>query len=427
MKRKVTDSQPAVGSRATAVSRRSFIIGTSAATLAAGMSEAASSVNLDLSIPKYQPRSGKKLRLGVVGGGFGLAFPWHLHPDCEVTAVADLFDDRRDKLKKLFRCNNVYGDFHPMLKDSKVDAIVFYTYGPDHAPQCIETMKAGKDAMTVIPAAVTLEDCQQLIDTVKATGRIVMYGETGCFHPAVMAGRQFFSDDRFGQVFYSNGDYIHNAYSGPFDTIRNMLVRNGQRTWRWGFPQGWYSGHATGPIVHLTRDRFAEVSAIGTPYPYDPLKDNPYGNPFANTTFFFRTALGRPSTARVHWMTGSPGHEGIEIHGTHLSLFEEMEVLPARTFAPAFLDSQFHDKKGAQLDLSAYTEALPPSLREVGGHGGSHSHIIHEFVSACLQHRQPAVDVYQAAAIAACGIVGFQSAQRSGELLKIPDFGAMAR
>jgi hypothetical protein len=61
----------------------------------------------------------------------------------------------------------------------------------------------------------------------------------------------------------------------------------------------------------------------------------------------------------------------------------------------------------------------------VPGHGGAHPQIIHEFVSACLLGRKPSVDVYQAAAISSAGIVGFQSALKHGELLKIPDFGAM--
>lgn len=410
-----------------AVSRRSFIVGASIATLASSASSQAASANVSIAVDKYQPWAGKKLRLGIVGGNFGLRFPWHLHPNCEVTAVADLFDDRREKMKSLFRCGNAYGDFRPMLKDAKVDAIAFYTYGPDHAKHCIEAMNAGKHAMTVIPAAVTLEECQQLVDTVQSSGRVYMYAETGCFHPAVMAARQLFAESKFGQVFYTSGDYIHNAYSAPFADIRKSLLLDGKRTWRWGFPQGWYSGHATGPMIHVTRDRYAEVSGLGAAYPFEALKDNPYGNPFANSTFFFRSALGKASTAKIHWMTGSPGHEGIEIHGSELSLFEESETLPSRAFAPDLLDSQFHDKRGMELDLSAYVESLPPTLREAKGHGGSHAQIIHEFVSACLQQRRAAVDVYQAAAIAACGIVGFQSALRSGEPMKIPDFGSLSR
>ena len=64
----------------------------------------------------YKPLDGeKKLRMGIVGGGFGSAFPWHEHPNCEVTAVSDLREDRRKKLMEKFKCSNAYAEFHPML------------------------------------------------------------------------------------------------------------------------------------------------------------------------------------------------------------------------------------------------------------------------------------------------------------------------
>jgi len=44
------------------------------------------------------PRPTKKLRMGVVGGGFGAGFYWHAHPDCEVTAGSDMRDGRRKRL-----------------------------------------------------------------------------------------------------------------------------------------------------------------------------------------------------------------------------------------------------------------------------------------------------------------------------------------
>src|SRR4051812_28176554 len=62
------------------------------------------------------PRQMKKLRIGVVGGGFGASFFWREHPDCEVTAVSDLRLDRRKRLADRYQCSNVYEDFHPMLK-----------------------------------------------------------------------------------------------------------------------------------------------------------------------------------------------------------------------------------------------------------------------------------------------------------------------
>jgi predicted dehydrogenase len=409
-----------IGSHADS-SRRRFLLGTSALTVATALSSAASAaaeLNDLISIAKYTPlQTAKKLRIGVVGGNFGLAFPWHLHPNCEVTAVADLIPERQEKLRKTFKCDNVYGEFHPMLKDSKVDAVAVYTDAPLHAGHCIDIMRAGKHAVTVIPVAITLEDIQKLIDTVKTTGQVYMYAETGCHHPMAMAARELFKKKAYGDVYYTDGEYTHSVYCGPPLEMERSLMLNGKQSWRWGYPQGLYGGHAIGPIIHATRDRFAEVSAVGVPHVHAPFRKNRYGNPFVNTTFAFRTAAGKPSNVKVHWMTAAPDREGADIYGTRMCTLEAREGLPGSVGYP--------EKKPVPLDLTAFIEALPPELRNVPGHGGAHPQIIHEFVSACLMHRTPRVDVYQAAAITAPGIVGFQSALKGGELMKIPDFGSL--
>jgi hypothetical protein len=70
------------------------------------------------------------------------------------------------------------------------------------------------------------------------------------------------------------------------------------------------------------------------------------------------------------------------------------------------------------------SEMLPKPLRqEGGGHDGSHPFLTHEFIDAVLSERRPTVDVYEAVAYTAPGIVTHQSSLKGGEQLKIPDFG----
>ena len=99
-----------------------------------------------------------------------------------------------------------------------------------------------------------------------------------------------------------------------------------------------------------------------------------------------------------------------------MSLFERWKDLRPS----AYVTRPDSEPELLQADHSA---ELPPSLRNVEGHGGSHPFIIHEFVSACLEQRPPAVDVHQALSYTAPGIVGYQSALKGGDWLKIPDFG----
>ncbi len=65
-----------------------------------------------------------------------------------------------------------------------------------------------------------------------------------------------------------------------------------------------------------------------------------------------------------------------------------------------------------------------PAGGEAGlGRGRAQSRLVHEFIAALVEGRRPAVDVYEAVAYTAPGIVAHQSALRDGETMKIPDFG----
>ncbi len=60
------------------------------------------------------------------------------------------------------------------------------------------------------------------------------------------------------------------------------------------------------------------------------------------------------------------------------------------------------------------------------GHGGSHTFITHEFISAIVENRHPTVNVWEAIAYTVPGIVAHQSALRGGEPMKIKDYGKPA-
>ena len=64
---------------------------------------------------------------------------------------------------------------------------------------------------------------------------------------------------------------------------------------------------------------------------------------------------------------------------------------------------------------------LPPTM-EYGGHGGSHGPLVNEFITALLENREPAVNIYEALAMTAPGIVAHQSALKGGELLPVPAY-----
>jgi hypothetical protein len=62
------------------------------------------------------------------------------------------------------------------------------------------------------------------------------------------------------------------------------------------------------------------------------------------------------------------------------------------------------------------------SFTQGAGHGGSHPHLVHEFISALQQRRQPYPNAIQSANITCVGILAHESAKKGGKIMKLPNF-----
>ena len=62
------------------------------------------------------------------------------------------------------------------------------------------------------------------------------------------------------------------------------------------------------------------------------------------------------------------------------------------------------------------------SFLQGGGHGGSHPHLVHEFVSSIVECRKPSIDEIKSADWTAAGICAHESAMKDGERVDIPTF-----
>src|SRR5438093_9798700 len=154
------------------LNRREFLAGMGTATIAAGVSNALTSDAAEPTLPA--PTSDRKIRIGVVGGNFGCAFYWQEHPNCQVAAVSDLRPDRRDRLSKTYHCDRQHESLEKLILDEEVEAVAVFTPAPDHVRHCVAALKAGKHVLCAVPAAMTLEECARLRDTVKQTGLTFM-------------------------------------------------------------------------------------------------------------------------------------------------------------------------------------------------------------------------------------------------------------
>ena len=403
-------------SNSQSLNRRKFIKTTGLSVTAMAIAP-----NMAFSSSTVSPR---KIRMGIIGGGFGLAFEFHNHPNCIVEAVSDLQLERREDLMKRYKCTKSYDSLEMLLKDPKIDAVFIVTGAPSHARHVIKSLDAGKHVLCAVPAALTLEDCYEILEKVKSTGLTYMMAETSIWRQSMISAKKFYKEDAFGNFMSFAAQYNHPG-------LETLYLENGKRTWRYGLPPMLYPTHCTSFVVGLTRERLTEVSCIGWGDDDPILKDNQYNNPFWNESAFFKTSKGLSFPVEVNWKGALRQSERAEWHGDKMSLILSHGALSNSVIIKAGDkiakdDGGFNVAKNQVEEFVApkwwQTDMLPEPLRHDSGHDGSHTFITHEFIDSLINDRQPEVDIYQAIAFTAPGIVAHHSALKDGELLKIPSF-----
>jgi predicted dehydrogenase len=400
------------------LSRRSFLRHTGVALGAAAVVSPLSGIT---------QTAGKKLRVGIVGGRFGATFQFHEHPDCIVEAVSDLRPERLARLKKVYRCDKGYDSLEKLILDRNIDAVFVCTPAPDHVPHSLMTLKAGKHVLSAVPAAMTIEECDQLINEVKRSGLTYMMAETSYWQQHTISARKFYEQGKFGSLFRTTSVYHHPG-------LETLYFENGERTWRHGLPPMLYPTHCTAHLVGVTGERLTEVTCVGWG-DGDPIKkDNAYNNPFWNETAQFKTNKGNTMGVEVWWRGAQRGGERANWYGSKMSFFcanPNHSAKPTPTIVRSAGQTE-KDEGGFDRQLATFedyavpqwwkTDMLPEPLRHDSGHHGSHTFITHEFIDSIVKGRKPAVDVYEAVAYTAPGIVAHESALKDGELLKVPSF-----
>lgn len=427
-------------------SRRQFLagVGLTAAAYSSGIAMTGAQT------PDWTKRGKKgRVRIGVVGGGFGAHFFWHLHPDAEVVALCDVRESRLQVLKDRYQSDNTYRSYDEFLGHPGLDAVALFTPAPFHAAMAAQALNAGKHVISAVPAGMSVEELEMLLDTVRRTGLKYMMAETSRYNQDVLTCIELKKQGHFGEIFYTESEYHHTglapyAYGEGFDCQSCVMIEHVDQvdvskrvdisklkpTWSWGYPPMLYPTHCTGMIIPVTGERFTEVTAYGWGDGHPMLKENTYGNsPYFHTVGLFKTDKGHCSRISIGWHIAAGGTERALFYGDRGSyIMSRPEGSPATVVKqldtpdlPFGIYTGVVESKAAERQ--SHLESLPPELRVASGHGGSHTHITHEFIRAIVEDRHPQVNVWEAVAYTMPGVIAQQSALEGGRRLKIRDYG----
>ena len=165
-----------------------------------------------------------------------------------------------------------------------------------------------------VPAAMSLEECQALVEAVKQSGLTYMMAETSYYQQPTISARRMFQAGQFGELFSTESEYHHAG-------LETLWFEDGKRTWRYGFPPMHYPTHCTAHLLSVTGERLTSVSCLGWGDDDPMLKDNAYKNPFWNATALFKTDKGHAFRVAIFWKGAHRGTERAQYYGTKASFF----------------------------------------------------------------------------------------------------------
>lgn len=364
----------------------------------------------------------KKINIAIVGLGFGAEFIpiYKKHPHANMYAICQRNEEKLAEIGDAFGIEKRYTDFDDLLKDPNVDAVHINTPIQNHAEQTIAALKAGKHVACTVPMATSVEDCEKIVALVKETGLTYMMMET------VIYSREFL----FVQELYR---------SGELGKIQFLRASHQQEMAGWpgyweGLPPMHYATHCVGPVLALPRAQAEYVSCFGSGQIDDALIGK-YGSPFAieSCHIKFRNSDLSAEVTRSLFNTARQYRESFDVYGSKKSfewtLIEHEDSVihtgesPEKVKIPDFahlLPEEIQSFTTAGVYDSDDNQHL--SFIQGSGHGGSHPHLVHEFLTALVEDRKCYPDAIESANITCVGILAHESAMDGGKIIRLPDF-----
>ena len=364
----------------------------------------------------------KKIKVAIVGLGFGAEFIpiYQKHPNAEMVAICQRNKEKLDAIGNAFGIEKRFTDYNELLKDSEIDAVHINTPIPNHAEQSIAALKAGKHVACTVPMATTVEECRQIVELVKETGLSYMMMETVIYSREFLFVKEMYDKGELGRIQFLRASHQQEMAGWP-------------GYWE-GLPPMHYATHCVGPILALPKVEAEYVSCFGSGRIDEKLIPI-YGSPFAIETCHVKmkdSDLAAELT-RSLFNTARQYRESFDVYGSKKSfewtLIEHEDSVihtgetPERVKIPDFahlLPDEIAPFTTAGVYDSDDNQHL--SFIQGAGHGGSHPHLVHEFLMALIEERQPYPNATQSANITCVGILAHDSAMKGGEIIRLPEF-----
>ena len=386
------------------------------------------------------------VRLGIVGiGGRGKGALRRISKikDVEIRAICDIKKEAVNEGQDLLmeagcqKAREYYGSnqiFKDMCESSDLDLIYIATSWDFHTPVAVYAMEQGKHAAVEVPAARTLEECWQLVETSERTRKHCMQLENCCYDFFEMLTLNMTREGVFGELVHAEGAYIHTLGESHINNKKEWRMKENLRN------GNLYPTHGLGPVcqcldinrgdqldymVSMSGNDFQMEKRIKELAEQDEFFKQFAGKPYRSNmnTSLIRTLKGKTIMVQ-HDITSPRIYDRKHLLSGTLGMAQKYP-LPAKIAFEHGKDTWISESEMKELEKK-YTPALlkfiGETARSVGGHGGMDFTMDWRLMD-CLRNGLPLdQDVYDAALWCVITPLSIWSVMNQSGSIVIPDF-----
>ena len=377
-----------------------------------------------LTPPPPPKHANKKVRVAIIGLGFGAEFIpiYQNHPAGRDVRHLPALEGKAQPVGRRVRRGRSLYEARRGAGRPEGRRRTHQHADPRPRPQSLAALKAGKHVACTVPMATTVDECEAIVEAQRATGKIYMMMETVVYSREFLFVKQLYERGELGRLQFLRGSHLQEMAGWP-------------GYWE-GLPPMHYATHCVSPCLCLPGKLAESVVCHGS------------GRISEQADVEIRLAVrrrnGHVQDARLGAVRRSdpqPVRNGPAVHRKLRRLRRQKVSFewPRVEHEPCVLH---RGEKPERVEVPDFAELLPEGIRRFttkgvydaketqhlsflqgSGHGGSHPHLAHEFISAIVaEARSPLPDAATSANWTMTGICAHISAMKGGERIHIPRF-----
>lgn len=388
----------------------------------------------------------EKVRIGFIGLGMrgpgAVARMSHID-GVEIVALCDQFQDHVDKCqetlieKGLPKAKAYAGSkevWKELCESNEIDLVYICTPWAWHTPMAVYAMENGKHAATEVPAAKTIDECWQLVETSERTKKHCMMLENCCYDFFELMTLNMVRQGYFGEIIHGEGAYIHDLRFLNFDKEGYAEMWRLKENFRNG---NLYPTHGLGPICQIMNINRGDQMDYLTSVQSNDFQMAKEIKELAAADSFFEEYMGKEFRGNMNTTTVKT-HQGRTIMIQHdvtsprpysrIHLVSGTKAYARKWSTPgkiALGHEWVTEEEMKQLEEKYNPEIIKfvgEMAKQVGGHGGMDFMMDWRLID-CLRNGLPLdQDVYDAALWSSIAPLSEESVANRSNSVDVPDF-----